>query len=354
MDTPTPAPLGGPSGFVSAHKTATKTILLVDNEGREFLRVGGSRSWRNFNPGNIRKGGFSDNHGAIGDDGSFAIFPSKKAGQRAIEALLRGGSYGPLTIAGAINRYAPPTENNTSSYVNFVVQKTGLNRDDILDDLKIVDIRKIVRAIEQMEGWTAGEQRPHFSSSGFDGAVTLGDEDTTGISAAIGASSDWMEIAQREAALPASQRSEVPGSGSNPRILNYFRVGSTWFDPNNSDETDWCAVFVNYCLEMSGYVGTNHPGARSFFWNKKGQFIKLDAPRKFCIAVRRYAPFGDQDWTSGPGHVGFAVGYSDTHVTLLGGNQGNTVQAKTYSRRVESSDGTLKSEFVAFLMPVMN
>ena len=73
MDTPTPAPLGGPSDFVSAHKTATKTVLLVDNEGREFLRVGGSRSWRNFNPGNIRKGGFSNNHGAIGDDGSFAI-----------------------------------------------------------------------------------------------------------------------------------------------------------------------------------------------------------------------------------------------------------------------------------------
>ena len=352
MDSSVAAPPGGPSTFVAAHKTATKTVLLVDDEGREFLRVGGSRSWRNFNPGNIRKGNFSTSNGAIGDDGSFAIFPDKKTGQKAIEILLRGRSYGPLTIEGAINRYAPPSENETGSYVDFVVQQTNLGRGDILDDLMIADIRKIVSAIEKMEGWASGEQRPHLPSSGFDGPNPLGDG--AGTSAAIGAASDWMEIAKQEAALPVGQRSEVPGPGSNPRILKYFEVGSSWFDPNNGDETDWCAVFVNYCLETSGYVGTNHPGARSFFWNKKRQFIKLDAPRKFCIAVRRYAPFDDAAWESGAGHVGFLVDYSDTHVTLLGGNQGNTVKEKTYPRRVEGPGGTVKSEFVAFMMPVMN
>lgn len=354
MDTSASPPPGGPSAFIAAHRTTTKTVLLVDDEGREFLRVGGSRSWRNFNPGNIRKGNFSTSNGSIGDDGSFAIFPDKRTGQKAIEVLMRGRSYGPLTIEAAINRYAPPSENDTGSYVNFVVQHTNLNRGDILDDLKIADIRKIVSAIEKVEGWAPGEQRPHLPSSGFDGANPLAGGVGTGISAAIGAASDWMEIARREAALPVDQRSEVAGPQSNPRILKYFEVGSTWFDPNNGDETEWCAVFVNYCLETSGYVGTNHPGARSFFWNKKRQFIKLDAPRKFCIAVRRYAPFDDEAWDTGAGHVGFVVDYSDTHVVLLGGNQGNTVREKSYPRRVEVSDGSLKSEFIAFMMPVMN
>ena len=101
-------------------------------------------------------------------------------------------------------------------------------------------------------------------------------------------------------------------------------------------------------------MGTNHPGARSFFWNKKRQFIKLDGPRKFCIAVRRYAPFDDAAWETGAGHVGFLVDYSDTSVTLLGGNQGNTVKEKTYPRRVEGANGVVESEFVAFMMPVMN
>lgn len=354
MNTSAPPPAGGPSVFIAAHKTATKSVLLIDDQGREFLRVGGSRSWRNFNPGNIRKGNFSTSNGAIGDDGSFAIFPDKKTGQKAIEVLLRGRSYGPLTIEAAINRYAPPSENDTRSYVDFVVQQTNLNRGAVLDDLRIAEIRKIVSAIEKMEGWTAGEQRPHLPSSGFDGANPLNGAGGTGVSAAIGAAADWMDIARQEAALPVDQRSEVSGPQSNPRILKYFEIGSTWFDPNNGDETEWCAVFVNYCLETSGYVGTNHPGARSFFWNKKRQFIKLDGPRKFCIAVRRYAPFDDAAWETGAGHVGFLVDYSDTSVTLLGGNQGNTVKEKTYPRRVEGANGVVESEFVAFMMPVMN
>lgn len=346
MDTPQVGPQGGPSRYISARKTATKTILFVDDQGREFLRIGGSRSWRNFNPGNIRKGNFSTNTGAIGDDGSFAIFPDKPTGLKAIETLLRGRSYGPLTIEAAVSRYAPPVENATNGYIDFVTDHTGLGREVVLDEINITAIRSIVSAIERMEGWTPGEERAHLPAS----VVGQGN----GVSGAIGASTEWMDIARREAALPADARSEVPGSSSNPRILEYFRVGASWFDPASGDETDWCAVFVNYCLETSGYVGTNHPGARSFFWNKKRQFVRLDQPRKYCIGVRRYAPFGDPAWVTGTGHVGFVVDYSSTHVTLLGGNQRNTVSEKTYQRRVTNADDQVLSEFVAFMMPAMN
>jgi hypothetical protein len=48
------------------------------------------------------------------------------------------------------------------------------------------------------------------------------------------------------------------------------------------------------------------------------------------------------------------VDYTDNHLTLLGGNQGNTVSTMTYPRRVVGAGGRVSSEFVAFMMPVMN
>lgn len=352
LDTSGPAPVGSPSRFVVARKTAPRTILFTDSEGRDFVRIGGSRSWRNFNPGNIRKGDFSRNMGAIGDDDSFAIFPDRAAGRSAIEALLRGPSYSPLTLEQAINRYAPPSENDTRGYVDFVATQTGLSRSRKLEEMVVAEIRKIVAAIETMEGWIAGDERAHVPTSG-QATAALAAGNAGGVSSAIGAAAEWMDIARAEASLPAPERSEISGPASNPRILKYFRVAAAWFEPGG-DETDWCAAFVNYCLETSGYVGTNHPGARSFFWNKKNQFIRLDRPRIGTVAVRRYAPFDDARWEAGKGHVGFLVDYTESHVTLLGGNQGNSITQKTFPRKVTGSDGRVTSEFVAFMMPVMN
>lgn len=86
MDSPAPAPAGAHGPFVHARAIAPKTILYTDADGRDEIREGGSRSWRNCNAGNIRKGDFSINCGAIGDDGSFAIFPDEESGKAAIIA----------------------------------------------------------------------------------------------------------------------------------------------------------------------------------------------------------------------------------------------------------------------------
>ncbi len=45
-------------------------------------KSGGSRSWRNNNPGNIEYGPFARSMGATGTDGRFAKFPSYEAGRR--------------------------------------------------------------------------------------------------------------------------------------------------------------------------------------------------------------------------------------------------------------------------------
>jgi uncharacterized protein (TIGR02594 family) len=163
-----------------------------------------------------------------------------------------------------------------------------------------------------------------------------------------------MTIAEREASLPPEERSMWADPGENPRILNYFKVGSPWFNPEEGDEVDWCAAFVNYCLLSSGFIGTDHPGARSFFWNKKQQFVKLQAPAYGAVAVRRYAPFSDEAWASGKGHVGFVTNWTSSDITLLGGNQASTVRRKTFPLEEKNAAGKFTSRFVAFMMPVSN
>lgn len=347
LDRPEPPPPGAPGRFVAARRTLPRTVAYVDAQGREVLREGGSRSWRNNNPGNIRKGSFTENAGAIGDDGAFAIFPDEESGFAAIVALLRAPSYASLSLHDAIFRYAPPAENQSDRYLAFVMQHSGVGRDEVLRDIGAAALKRVARAIREMEGWTPGAERANAPAS----VVTPGG----GVSGAAAAAQEWMAVAEREAALPERERSAWPDPGENPRILEYFRVAAAWFEPGEGDETDWCAAFVNWCLIQSGHVGTDHPGARSFVWNRKGQFLRLPGPAKGAIGViRRHPPAVDDAWESGPGHVGFVASFTATQVTLLGGNQSRTVRRQTYPMEERDAQGRVIARFVAFLMPVMN
>ena len=348
MDDPTPPPAGSAGEFVHARPIAPRTILYVDAQGREQVREGGSRSWRNCNPGNIRKGDFSINCGAIGNDGSFAVFPDEATGMAAIVSLLKTAAYSRLTLKDAIFRYAPPGDgNNSQEYADFIHRETGIALATVLSTLSERDRRKVAQTIQKIEGWTKGTVRPNAPPAPLIGRTP------DVLSSAASASNGWMAIARREAALPAQERSEWSDPGENPRILLYFEVAAPWFDPVGGDEVDWCAAFVNYCLVTGGQMGTNHPGARSFFWNKNNQFKLLSAPAFGAIGVRRYAPFDDASWSAGSGHVGFVTGWTPNSVTLLGGNQSNTVREMTFPLVEKDSSGAVVSEFVAWMMPVI-
>ncbi len=97
-----------------------------------------SRCRRNNNPGNIEAGRFADAHGAAGSDGRFAIFPSPEAGFGALRALLSGPAYHGLTVAAAVAKYAPSTENNTALYVEHVCLWTGCHPTDLASALVAV------------------------------------------------------------------------------------------------------------------------------------------------------------------------------------------------------------------------
>jgi hypothetical protein len=103
-----------------------------------------SRAARNHNPGNIQYGEFARTYGGvletipigIQEQPRFAFFPSDEAGELCLSQLLNK-NYTGMTVLDAFNKYAPPVENNTNAYAQFVCDVTGLQLDSILTDENI-------------------------------------------------------------------------------------------------------------------------------------------------------------------------------------------------------------------------
>lgn len=115
-----------------------------------------SRGYDNNNPGNIR---LTDSYWmgeTTGSDSDFKTFQSMAWGFRAMIVLLQ--SYidkGYDTISKIINRWAPSSENNTSAYINHVVQLSGIGADVqiVKDDEQ--SMKKLVAAIAWHENGSA-------------------------------------------------------------------------------------------------------------------------------------------------------------------------------------------------------
>ena len=96
-----------------------------------------SRPQRNSNPGDLSWGSEAKAFGATHGDPRFAVFPNAVTGWKALQSWLAipakfnasgelVGGYLGATLEQAINRFAPPTENQTSIYVQTVCKNTGL------------------------------------------------------------------------------------------------------------------------------------------------------------------------------------------------------------------------------------
>lgn len=92
-----------------------------------------TRGIRNNNIGNIRVS--KDQwEGATGDDGAFVTFDTPDSGVRALaKNLMSYGRQGYDSIEKIINRWAPPSENDTQSYINSVVAATGIPATQSID-----------------------------------------------------------------------------------------------------------------------------------------------------------------------------------------------------------------------------
>lgn len=134
-------------------------VIIINPNGEKTKHTGGSRSWRNNNPGNIINSQFTREHGAIGDTGKFAVFPDEQTGLRAVATLLRTKNYINLPIKEATKRYAPAADNNDPvRYAQKITRLTGISSDRTIKSLNDQELQKIVRAIQIIEGWKPGTE----------------------------------------------------------------------------------------------------------------------------------------------------------------------------------------------------
>lgn len=114
---------------------------------------------------------------------------------------------------------------------------------------------------------------------------------------------------------------EWPGAQHNPVVQGFFAASG--HNPDEPDETPWCAAFVGAVCAEVGLPNTGRLNARSYLeW---GVPVSLhDAQPGDVVVLWRGSRDGWQ------GHVGFLVRFDGDSVILRGGNQGNRVSDAPY------------------------
>lgn len=114
--------------------------------------TGAPRGVRNNNPGNIEAGS-ANWQGQTGSDGRFATFDTPEQGIRALarNLLTYQERHGLDTVHGIVNRWAPPGENNTTSYVAAVARAVGVGPADRLNLRDPQTLQRLAGAIIRHE-----------------------------------------------------------------------------------------------------------------------------------------------------------------------------------------------------------
>ena len=125
---------------------ATITDLANAIAQMEGYNTVGSIAQRNNNPGNLR---YAPNQ--IGSEntvnGTFATFASASDGWQALQDYIASKAATGETLRDFIYSYAPPSENNTSNYLNYLSSSLGLSADSSLGDLVNATSSSIVDSV---------------------------------------------------------------------------------------------------------------------------------------------------------------------------------------------------------------
>lgn len=136
--------LPGPDGYAAGDGfTARESWRMPPNAPRGI---------RNNNPGNIQKGVGFDGE-VDGNDQRFATFRTPEDGIRglAVNLLTYQRQHGLDTVQGIINRWAPPSENDTGAYVRDVARAVGVEPGQRLDLGDRDTLQRLTSAIIQHE-----------------------------------------------------------------------------------------------------------------------------------------------------------------------------------------------------------
>lgn len=93
----------------------------------------------NNNPGNLR---FAGQEGATQGQGGFAHFSTPQAGFQALLGQIKLDAGRGHTLASFIGKFAPPSENNTSQYVNQIAQAVGVDPNTPLSQIDLLALGK--------------------------------------------------------------------------------------------------------------------------------------------------------------------------------------------------------------------
>jgi hypothetical protein len=144
------------------------TVYIERPDHSLEIRQGGTLTWRDNNPGNLRYAPNQEIGHNDSQSGRFAIFDSPKVGSDAQTDQLFAPKYGNLTIAermagnGTLKGYAPSSENDTEAYISDIERRTGLDRSTVLNSLSNTQRAAFVGAIQAREGL-----KPGFSSTAY-------------------------------------------------------------------------------------------------------------------------------------------------------------------------------------------
>ena len=110
------------------------------------------RGIRNKNPGNIKLGTNWDGLSAEQNDPIFCTFDEAVMGIRALMRILLTYrfTHKKTNVDSIISRWAPPSENDTEAYIDFVCKKMDVKPLDELDN-SIEHYLPLVKCIIQME-----------------------------------------------------------------------------------------------------------------------------------------------------------------------------------------------------------
>lgn len=133
-------------------------VRLHLSDGTDELRVGGTLAWRNHNPGNLLPGRVPYKTAIAVDRRGLAIFPSYAHGWTALREVLKSSTYGPLSIADAMAKYAPTGHggNDPALYATLIRQQTGLEPTRVLNTLSDSELDAFMGAVKHVEGFRDG------------------------------------------------------------------------------------------------------------------------------------------------------------------------------------------------------
>ncbi len=143
--------------FVRAIQGKKNSVIYITENGTRMIRSGGKWTWRNNNPGNMRKGTKSRSLGSIGVAGGFAVFPDYQTGRAALKGLLQS-TYLHWSLFRLVEKYAPPQENDTENYRKLLKKLTGFDLKRAVHSLNSKEMEKLLDAIQRIEGFELGTE----------------------------------------------------------------------------------------------------------------------------------------------------------------------------------------------------